>query len=193
MTQIAGNDARAGYRGDPRWSLSGFTLVEMMIVIGIAAIVLAMAAPGFSALIQNLRVTAATNDFFSAINLARSEAIKRGARVNMTTVAADGNWEDGWVVFVDRNDNLRPDAGDEIVQEYGPAGRGIAIQSNFDESAGKYLSYNGTGRTRSNASGQAIMMGTFSLVVDGEVKRKIVINMLGRPRSCNAVADPKNC
>lgn len=172
---------------------SGFSLVELMVVLGIAAILLTMAAPGFRALIQNMQLTTAANDLFAAINLTRSEAIKRGARVNLATADPGSNWENGWVVFVDHNENLKPDAGDEIIFERGPVRGGIAISPNLNGSALKYLSYNGTGRTRTDASSQTPLAGNFSFIVDGNPKRKIIINFLGRPRVCNPATDKDTC
>lgn len=58
----------------------GFTLVELMITIAVAAILLATATPSFTSLIQNHRLVAQHNDFVANLNLARSEAVKRSAR-----------------------------------------------------------------------------------------------------------------
>jgi type IV fimbrial biogenesis protein FimT len=171
----------------------GFTLVELLVVLAIAAILLAMAVPGFRALIQNLQLTTAVNDLFSAINLARSEAIKRGGRVNLTTVKPDSNWENGWVVYVDNNENLTPDAGDEIILEHGPLHGGIAVISRFNDSNLNYLAYSGSGRTRTDASSQGFLAGSFSFDVDGDRKRKININSLGRPRVCNPAVKAESC
>jgi type IV fimbrial biogenesis protein FimT len=76
---------------------SGFTLIELMMVIVVLAIVLAIGVPSFRTLIINNRVTGEANDFAAALNIARSEAIKR--RVNVTLTAASGSsWEAGWTV-----------------------------------------------------------------------------------------------
>jgi type IV fimbrial biogenesis protein FimT len=77
----------------------GFTLVELMTTVSIAAILLGVAIPNFTSIITNNRMTAHTNELVTALNLARSEAIKRGQQV---VVRKSGtNWEDGWQVFVD--------------------------------------------------------------------------------------------
>jgi type IV fimbrial biogenesis protein FimT len=76
---------------------TGFTLIEMMVTISVAVILLGIAVPSFRELIANQRIKSASFDLFSAVSLARSEAIKR--RVNITLRAgatADGGWETGW-------------------------------------------------------------------------------------------------
>ena len=90
----------------------GFGLIELIIVISIIAILTAMATPSFSALIRESRVKTQANDFLSASNYARNEAITRSRGV--TLCAADtrdgalpaacgtsGDWGKGWMVFVD--------------------------------------------------------------------------------------------
>ena len=67
---------------------SGFTLVELMIVIAIIAIFAAIALPSFSSLIERGRLKSATEVIKADIQFARSEAMKRSADV--TTVFTSG-------------------------------------------------------------------------------------------------------
>jgi len=78
---------------------SGFTLIELMVTIAIAAILLAVAIPSFITTIASNRLTANANELVTALNLARSEAVKRGQEVVVRKTLT--NWEDGWQVFVD--------------------------------------------------------------------------------------------
>ena len=86
----------------------GFTLVELLITIVVITVLLAAGVPAFKDFIKNNRVTAQTNDLISAIQLARSEALKRGSNTvvcaskNQTDCADDKDaWADGWIVFSD--------------------------------------------------------------------------------------------
>jgi type IV fimbrial biogenesis protein FimT len=76
--------------------MRGFTLIELMVVISIAAVMMGLALPSFTSFVAGQRVKTATSDFSLAAVFARSEAIKRNAEVGM--VAAAGGWKDGWSV-----------------------------------------------------------------------------------------------
>jgi type IV fimbrial biogenesis protein FimT len=74
----------------------GFTLIELMVVVAIAAVLLAIGVPSFKSFIAGQRVKAAASDFATAAVFARSEAIKRNAEVGV--VAATTGWKDGWSI-----------------------------------------------------------------------------------------------
>jgi type IV fimbrial biogenesis protein FimT len=59
---------------------SGFSLVELMVTVAIAAILMAIAAPSFKIFIDNQKLLTTATEFYSAVNMTRSEAIKRGRR-----------------------------------------------------------------------------------------------------------------
>ncbi len=75
----------------------GFTLVEAVVVVVIVAILAAVAMPSMSSALANQRLRAAGTDLVSTLLLARSEAIKRGAQVQVAPLAA-GDWKTGWRV-----------------------------------------------------------------------------------------------
>lgn len=90
----------------------GFTLVELMITLLVAAILLAMAVPGFQTLSQRSRQINALNDVASAIGRARSEAVTRNREVVLcvsddrsTCKTGSAQWEKGWIAFVDSDRN----------------------------------------------------------------------------------------
>ena len=100
--------------------ITGFTLLELMVTIAIAAILLAIALPSFQGTIRSNRVATAANELLASLSLARSEAISntRGAGVCTSTVGAacDGDWNSGWLVWADTNGDGALDAGETIVR-----------------------------------------------------------------------------
>lgn len=79
---------------------SGFTAIELMVVVSIVAILAALAAPSFTPLIERWRVRQAAENLTSSLYFARSEAIKRGGGVALD---ATGGWDQGWKVTHTQN------------------------------------------------------------------------------------------
>ena len=105
----------------------GFTLIELVVTVSMAAIVLTLGVPGIREMVLNNKMTTQVNTLVSDLNLARSEAIKRGAPVtickrNSTASNCDSttSWNDGWLVFADQNgDGNFDDNGDANLCEPG--------------------------------------------------------------------------
>lgn len=170
----------------------GFTLIELVITLSVAAILFTVAVPGFVGLIRDAQITATTNDFFAALNLARAEAVQRGVRVDVVPAREDGDWAQGWVVFIDKNRDLRPGGSDVIIFRHGPAPKGMQITARLTDSTVQYLAYNGAGRTRTHENGYRTQFGTFTFELESKV-RKIKLNFVGRPRICNPEIDKHTC
>jgi type IV fimbrial biogenesis protein FimT len=168
----------------------GFSMIELMAVLAVALVLLGVAVPSYRSFIESQRLTAAANEFLAAIYLARSEAIQRGERVDL--VAVGGNWRNGWTVFVDKNRNRQPDQGDEVVTRHEMLANGIDVGSALQDNGGNYLAYNGSGRSRTHASGQQPQFGSIRFRL-GAQRRNIVINMVGRPRICTPRPGSESC
>jgi type IV fimbrial biogenesis protein FimT len=85
-------------------TLSGFTLVELMVTIAVVAVLLAIAVPSFNNATLGGKLSSYANNFVASAHLARSEAIKRNAAVTLCvstngTSCAAGGWEQGWIVL----------------------------------------------------------------------------------------------
>lgn len=178
----------------------GFTLIELMVTIAIAAIVLTMGVPSFLSLIQNNRMITVTNDFVTDLNLARSEAIKRSSRVTLcksadgATCIQEGDWSQGWIVFTDPNDNGDfdgADAGETLLRVHealSDAQGTLMGNGEIDD----YISYVGTGFTRTTTG--AFQNGTLILCDDRgfDSGRAIVLNNTGRPATMLASETDKH-
>lgn len=74
----------------------GFTLIELMVTLGIAAILAGVAVPSMFGMLANARIKSATHDFYSALTFARSQAIQRYEVVNI--VPRNNDYSNGWDV-----------------------------------------------------------------------------------------------
>jgi type IV fimbrial biogenesis protein FimT len=90
----------------------GFTLVELAITLVVLSVLMAMAAPLFTGVTNGNRLTSNANEIVAALQIARSEALRRNARTlfcqssNGTSCSNDAGWE-GWLVYADANgDNV---------------------------------------------------------------------------------------
>jgi len=91
--------------------ISGFTLVELLITLGVVAIITSIGAPSLRQFIQNAKINTATNELVSALHVARSQAIRQAgfACVCASETASDAipvclasnNWEKGLIAFFD--------------------------------------------------------------------------------------------
>lgn len=176
----------------------GFTLIELLVVLAIAAIITTTAIPSFKSFIQNNRMSTSVHKFVSSLNLARSEAVSRGTRVTMckssdqATCAAAGGWEQGWIVFLDDNDNgQRETAVEQLIRVEKPLGGATTVSG--QEHVAQYISYAGNGFAQL-VGGGTLDAGKSTLVLCdsrnfGDNARAITVSATGSVRSAPAT-DP---
>ncbi len=170
----------------------GFTLVELMVTIAIAAIVLGIAIPSFSAIIRSNRLTTHANELMTTLNFAKSEAIKRGIQVTVRRKGStSGQWESGWDIFVDSDgsNSFNDDADtnlcesnangspseDCLLRTYEALPSGFTLRtgsSTFED----YAAYLATGMSKGGAGDTyRLCQGT-----DTSNSRAITLNTIGR-------------
>lgn len=101
----------------------GFTIIELMLAVGLAAVLLAIAVPSFQSVTANNALRSSTADLITAINTARAQAVNRRKPVVLRHLGS--SWNDGWEVFYDGDDS----EGD---QRFLPAGA-VTVTSADDE------------------------------------------------------------
>lgn len=176
---------------------AGFTIIELMIVITIAAILAAFAMPAIGEWSRNGNRTAVVTTLLSSLHLARSEAVKRNARVSMcpsddpTAVDAQCSGEKdfatGWIVFEDIDSDLEHSTDDkeEVLAAVEAVNTNFHIITTQGETG---LSYKPNGRmTTSDKNDTA----DFNVCDDrGAAQGRVVsITNSGRPQSGITAAD----
>lgn len=155
-----------------------FTLIELMISLAVAALVFTLGVPSFQRLIQTNRLATCTNEFVASLNLARSEAIRRGTRVTIRKTGTQ--WEGGWEMFTDNGSAGSRDGSDQVLRVSGslPGGYTVRANNNFTN----FISF--------RPSGQATNFGSFAVCDsrDGNqtpepyTSRLIIVDSVGRVR-----------
>lgn len=170
---------------------SGFTIPEIMITIGLVAIVLSTAVPSISSMIKDNRLATQLNSVVTHIHVARTEAAKRDARVilcrsaspNASSPVCGGStriWESGYIVFADDGNysNKVYDAGTDTLLIRGqPAKSGIKMRTNgpWDNR----LEFNSDGTTNENGFTALMVLCDSRGNSNG---RKILVAANGIPR-----------
>ncbi|MDH5649742.1 MAG: GspH/FimT family pseudopilin [Gammaproteobacteria bacterium] len=114
----------------------GFSMIEILVTLVVIAIVAALAIPNFRGVIQNNRLVTQANSLLTDLTLARSEAIKRSGSIGIcrSTTGAScsnaGNWENGWLVFVDTNSNGTWDNTDQPLRFHKALAGGNTLRPN---------------------------------------------------------------
>lgn len=93
-------------------------MIELLVALAIGAVLLMVGAPSFSTFMNNSRLSAVSSQLLNELNLARSEAIKRNARILVCTRNSAGtdcgagtNWAGGWLVCYDNETASTPGNG----------------------------------------------------------------------------------
>lgn len=162
----------------------GFTLIELMVTVAVLSVLFSLTAFAMQAYVRNNRLVSQTNELVGALQLARTEAVKRGGHVyicgsNNLTACNTSSWSNGYLVFFDTNtdavdgsgdfNGTAPNASDRLLSVGNPMkGDSSARSVNFTKN--NYVRYDGTGK--SDSSGSFILCGD-----EYNVKRARAINV----------------
>ena len=118
---------------------NGFSLIEVMVTLAIAAIVVSIAVPSYQTSVQNNRKTTSLNELATAFQLARNTAISRrvivtvcrsGDGATCLSGGGSGDWTQGWMIFTNPNDNASFDGGETLLRVHGALPGGATFSGN---------------------------------------------------------------
>jgi type IV fimbrial biogenesis protein FimT len=169
----------------------GFTLVELLVAVAVAAVILALGIPSFRTTIASNGVSSLTNDMVGSLAQARSESIRRGERVTMcisgngTSCATSGDWTQGWIVFVDptrSGTTAVVDTGETIVAVTQRSSSTPVLKGS--SAVSQYISFgsDGSARTMTGTSlaGTLRICNDTSALTNSNRARDISISAVGR-------------
>ncbi|MEZ5558240.1 MAG: GspH/FimT family pseudopilin [Pseudomonadales bacterium] len=164
---------------------NGFTIVELMVSLAIAAILMGYALPAFNDFLTQRTMTTRVNEFVAAVNYARSEAARLGGQVTVQAVDAGDSaneWGAGYCVVAGNPGDCDP-----------PVLRMFEGSDNVTFNATGGL--NNLDRLRFNARGMLVVAvaGTVEICsTDAEVDpgRQVTLTLMGRPDASELVCNP---
>ena len=154
----------------------GFTLTELLIVLALAAILATLAAPNFRDFVRSTRMTSEANSLVLGLNLARSESVKRGRRVNLSSASGDEFWTTGWAMYEDTDADGTQDGGEPSIR----VGEGMDPPLTLEETvnSASFISYQSSGVLSVSPATRAFDLCESDR--NGETGRQITISVTGR-------------
>jgi len=130
----------------PERSAAGFSLLELLIVIATLSILMGFAVPAMTNFVKNDRLVAQINTLAGHLAQARSAAVTRHQSIILCASddqasCSSNDWADGWILFVDVNNDTDLTAADEILSQY----QGLPGGSSLSGSMGSKVIYDGRG------------------------------------------------
>lgn len=129
-------------------ALAGLTVVEVLIGLTAITIVAMLSAPVIDGLLHEHNLKKTSSNLLSSLSLAQNEAARRGRIAKLCpssdgkSCRPDGDWNQGWIVFVDSNANHMPEAV-EVVEVYGPPKGAVRIEANESFSSSAEFNFDG--------------------------------------------------
>lgn len=173
---------------------AGFTLIELVVTIAIAAVLFAIATPSFIGYQRSSELTSAANSFVAGVNTARGEAMKRGMNA-MLVPATGSDWSSGWTVFVDQDRSGGLNAGDTtVIQQAALPSYFTATGQGTASETPPYIMFDASGYAKTKTAGfgaltLTIARNDLSGATLTAQTRRIVIAKSGRARACKPATD----
>ena len=124
---------------------TGYTLAELLITVGIAAILLATATPSLKEIYFNNTSLSYANDLRVALYRAQNEAVRRNRKVTVQAISSSNQyWQGGWNIYLDTNNDNTIDSSEEVISTYAPSSGNQTLKSK-NASFGSAISFDAFG------------------------------------------------
>jgi len=122
---------------------AGFTLLELMVVVAMAAILASLAGPSFKKSIDRNNINKAARDMRTSLTLARDAALTRVTTVRMCAssdhATCTGAYRAGWLIYIDTNGDATLSSGEEVLRSF------EGVSSNINITATAAAGFNSRG------------------------------------------------
>lgn len=175
----------------------GFNMVELAVVMGVIAIVSAIAFPSFMSMIGNAQIRTVGESFRNGLQFARAEAVKRNQTIRFK-LNTDNSWEVGCVTVVgDTDGDGVEDCPAIIIQKASKEGSSSKIV--VTKTGSDNVIFNSFG-TQTGATGQLRQLDIKNSNLSGSDLREISVQFPpggGTIRMCEPAittpTDPRKC
>jgi len=165
----------------------GFTIIELMVTLLIAAVLVAVGLPSFGKFMERTRITSTTNDYIFSLHKARSEAVKRVTGTGLcpstnsmeVDAACDGGkpYSSGWIVYADTNNSGDFDKDEEILHRMEARTDGFVFTTPDVFAEQIYFDQSGNSVNSSDLP----ISGTVSITyAGGSLGRNVIVSANGR-------------
>ena len=170
-----------------RRRVPGFTVIELAVVLAIAAILVRVAAPGMSRLVAARALAAQSSEFMAALRFARAQALLRGSAVTICASAPGGpapacqgaratDWRGGWIVFADRDRRGVVDGRSPLLRVQQPLQRSGGVAGTRGS-----ISFTAAGFS-TDASSHYLFSPPAEAALDAPAAVMVCVSKQGRPR-----------
>ena len=160
---------------------AGFTLVELMVTIAVAAIVVALGVPSFMRTLARHTIASQAEELQDAVRIGRNEAMKRSGPVvlcrteesNPSHCAASGGSWQTWVLFTDVARSGAFAAGDSVLRQRQEASRRTTVTGDAAS-----IHFEATGIAHADTGNAVFVLGERG-ATDHAQQRQVCVNPRG--------------